>query len=243
MADSALPGLRVFASENGALPIEQVPVGTNQRYWSRRGIAEWLCAQLESGPPVLVGIDHGFSFPLRYFETHGLALNWPAFLDDFQAHWPTDSRNVRVKNVRRDWIGNGSARQGDSRWRRLTEIRVRAKSVFHFDIPGSVATSTHAGLPWLRWLRQRLPNRIHFWPFDGWTPAPGKSMIAEIYPSLWKHQYPIEHRTPDQHDAFVTAAWLHEASVGSHWQKILQPDLAPAEEKIARIEGWILGVA
>jgi hypothetical protein len=42
-------------------------------------------------PPTLVGIDHGFSFPLRYFEAHGLKPDWSAFLDDFQRHWPTDA--------------------------------------------------------------------------------------------------------------------------------------------------------
>ena len=52
---------------------------------------------------------------------------------------------------------------------RLTEERAgSAKSVFHFDVPGTVAKSTHAGLPWLRYLRQKLGDRIHFWPFDGW---------------------------------------------------------------------------
>jgi hypothetical protein len=34
--------------------------------------------------PTLVGIDHGFSLPLRYFEVHGLLPDWPTFLDDFQ---------------------------------------------------------------------------------------------------------------------------------------------------------------
>jgi hypothetical protein len=39
---------------------------------------------------------------------------------------------------------------GNSRWRRLTEERAgSAKSVFHFDVQGSVAKSTHAGIPWL----------------------------------------------------------------------------------------------
>jgi hypothetical protein len=33
--------------------------------------------------PTLVGIDHGFSLPLRYFEVHGLLPDWPTFLDDF----------------------------------------------------------------------------------------------------------------------------------------------------------------
>jgi hypothetical protein len=31
-----------------------------------------------------------------------------------------------------------------------------------------VAKSTHAGIPWLRFIRQRLGQRVHFWSFDGW---------------------------------------------------------------------------
>ena len=54
-------------------------------------------------------------------------------------------------------VGNGAARSGNTRWRRLTEDTGRgAKSVFHFDVPGSVAKSTHAGLPWLRYIRQQM---------------------------------------------------------------------------------------
>jgi len=43
-----------------------------------------------------------------------------------------------------------------------------AKSVLRFDMQGSVAKSTHAGIPWLRFLRQRLGDKLFFWPFDGW---------------------------------------------------------------------------
>ncbi len=43
--------------------------------------------------------------------------------------------------------GNGAARMGNACWRRLTEERAGgAKSVFHFDVQGSVAKSTHAAL-------------------------------------------------------------------------------------------------
>jgi hypothetical protein len=35
-------------------------------------------------------------------------------------------------------------------------------------VQGAVAKSTHAGIPWLRFIRQRLGARVHFWPFDGW---------------------------------------------------------------------------
>lgn len=50
--------------------------------------------RLAEETPTLVGIDHGFSFPLAYFPAHGLALDWPAFLDDFQRDWPTDEKYV-----------------------------------------------------------------------------------------------------------------------------------------------------
>ena len=44
--------------------------------------------------------------------------------------------------------------QVQCRWRRLTEERSgSAKSVFHFDVQGSVAKFTPAGIPWLRYIR------------------------------------------------------------------------------------------
>ena len=54
-----------------------------------------------------------------------------------------------------------------------------------FDVQGSVAKSTHAGLPWLRHLRRECKRSVHFWPFDGWGIPEGSSVVAEIYPSLW----------------------------------------------------------
>ena len=35
--------------------------------------------RLAEDAPTLVGIDHGFSFPLRYFETHGCCPTGRAF--------------------------------------------------------------------------------------------------------------------------------------------------------------------
>ncbi len=152
----SLRGLRVYAADWVMPPREVPPPPSPRKYWTRRGLAEWLVAQLSGGKPMLVGIDHGFSFPLAYFEKHQLAHDWPKFLDDFQKHWPTDAEHTYVDFVRDGFNGNGAARAGNSRWRRLTELRAgSAKSVFHFDCQGSVAKSTHAGLPWLRFIRQR----------------------------------------------------------------------------------------
>jgi hypothetical protein len=154
----------------------------------------------------LVGIDHGFSFPIRYFEVHHLPPDWDEFLEDFQRHWPTDVDHTYVDFIRDGSVGNGVERMGSSRWRRLTEERCRAKSVFHSDVQGSVAKSTHAGTPWLRYLRKSFQGRVHFWPFDGWEIPIGKSAIVEVYPSLWNRGFPREERTSDQHDAYTVAA-------------------------------------
>ncbi len=162
------------------LPRFDDPPPSPRKYWTRGGIAEWLVERLAEDASTLVGIDHGFSFPLRYFEVHGLAPDWPTFLDDFQRHWPTDEDHTYVDFVRDGSVGNGAARMGNARWRRMTEERAGgAKSVFHFDVQGSVAKSTHAGIPWLRFIRQRLGDRVHFWPFDGWDIPEGRSTVAE----------------------------------------------------------------
>lgn len=238
---ASLKGLRVYLAEGDGQAVEVPPPPSPRKYWTRKGIAEWLVESLAEDTPTLVGIDHGFSFPLRYFEVHQLLLDWPAFLDDFQRHWPTDE-NIYVDFVRDGIAGNGAVRGGNSRWRRLTEERCGAKSVFHFDVPGSVAKSTHSGVPWLRFIRQKLVSRVHFWPFDGWDIPVGHSAIAEVYPALWSHNFAAEGRTGDQHDAFSIAAWLSRADRDGSLAAFLNPDLSPPERALARVEGWILGV-
>jgi hypothetical protein len=114
--------------------------------------------------------------------------------------------------------------------------------VFHFDVQGSVAKSTHAGIPWLRFIRQRLGDRVHFWPFDGWDIPAGRSAIAEVYPALWSRTFAKGDRTDHQHDAFAIAAWLSRADRDGSLTAFLNPDLTPQERAVALVEGWILGV-
>lgn len=240
---SSLPGLRVYLAERDAAPFEVRPSQGPKKHWTRRGVAEWLVTRLSENEPAIVGIDHGFSFPMKYFERHGLRRDWHAFLDDFLCHWPTDEDNTYVDFVRDGNVGRGAERTGDRRWKRLTEVRAGgAKSVFHFDVQGSVAKSTHAGVPWLRYIREQLPGRIHFWPFDGWTPLPGRSVIAEVYPSLWSRSLPKADRTPDQHDAWSVAEWLRRADADDEIVEYLNPDLSPEDRATAAVEGWIMGL-
>ncbi|MGP0090904.1 MAG: hypothetical protein ACLPKB_13240 [Xanthobacteraceae bacterium] len=242
-ATASLKGLRVYMADRLSPPIEVGPPPSPRKYWTRRGIAEWLVERLADTQATLVGIDHGFSFPLRYFEIHGLMPEWPAFLDDFQHHWPTDEDHTYVDFVRDGLVGKGAARSGKPRWRRLAEERAGlAKSVFHFDVPGSVAKSTHAGIPWLRIIRREAGGRVHFWPFDGWDIPAGRSAVAEVCPSLWSRSMGREGRDPDQHDAYSAAAWMRQADLDGRLATFLHPPLAPAERTVAQVEGWILGV-
>ncbi len=240
---ASLSGLRVYRADGHAEPVEVPPPPSPKKYWTRRGIAEWIVGLLGDDITTLVGIDHAFSFPLQYFETHGLKLDWAAFLDDFQRHWPTDDDLTYVDFVRDGIRGNGAARTGNSRWRRRTDVLAGAKSVFHFDVQGSVAKSTHAGIPWLRYVRQRMGQRVHFWPFDGWDIPAGRSAIAEVYPALWSRDFAREDRSGDQHDAYSIAAWLSHADQAGSLATFLNPDLTAPESAVAQVEGWILGVA
>ena len=74
---SSLKGLRVYMADRETLPTEVQPPPSPRKYWTRRGIAEWLNERLQEDQPTIVGIDHGFSFPLRYFEAHHLLPDWP----------------------------------------------------------------------------------------------------------------------------------------------------------------------
>jgi hypothetical protein len=99
----------------GAPAVEVGPPPGPRRYWTRRGVAEWLAETLADGPPTLAGTAHPFLFPLRYFEVHQLPPDWDAFLDDFQRHWSTDGEHMYVDFVRDGLHGDGAARSGSVR--------------------------------------------------------------------------------------------------------------------------------
>lgn len=261
-AHAGLPGLRVFEAEisdTDALecrPDSQQP----KRHWSRAELAQWLVEQIlvthqSAKFPLLIGIDHALSFPLAYYEKYQLQKNWNIFLEDYCAHWgalvgSTSVRETLQSQQQQKQLFDG--RCGESRWRRLAEQRSKgAKSVFHFGVPGAVASSTHAGLVWIQFLRThpRVGPLIHFWPFDGWIPEHGKTVVTEIYPALWNKFISKDSLTQDQHDARVVALGLREAMVSGELEAWFQPEqwnnihLSEVERKQALVEGWILGLS
>jgi hypothetical protein len=185
--DSSCKGIRVFMAEGSGTPEQVQPPPSPRRYWTRRGLAEWLSNELGNVTPTIVGIDHAFSFPIEYFDKYGLPRDWPNFLLDFQKHWPTHEPHTYIDFIRHGSFGQGSKRMG------------------------SVAKSTFAGLPWLLYLRKQCKRPIHFWPFDGWEIPEGKSVVAEVYPALWMRRFERDGRDGDEHAAYATAAWLQWA--------------------------------
>jgi hypothetical protein len=134
-ADSSCKGIRVFMDEGSGTPIQVQPPPSAKRYWTRRGHAEWLCEELGKDIPTLVGIDHGFSFPMEYFTKYGLPRDWPNFLLDFQKHWPTHETHTYIDFIREGMMGDGRSRMGENTWLRLTERwTATAKSVFLFEM-------------------------------------------------------------------------------------------------------------
>jgi len=59
--DSSLKGLRVYEAGRESMPVEVEPPPSPRKYWTRRGMAEWLTERLNEDVPTIVGIDHGFS--------------------------------------------------------------------------------------------------------------------------------------------------------------------------------------
>ncbi len=240
-ADASLKGLRVYKTEGDSPALEVAPPPGPKKYWTRRGLAAWLIEILSEPVPTIVGIDHGFSFPEAYFKRHGLVRDWDRFLDDFHEFWPTDAAHTYVDFLRTGRNPTGLSRSGDRRWRRHAELACGAKSVFHFDVQGQVAKSTHAGIPFLRLLRRSLPD-LHVWPFDGWQVPEGQSCVVEAYPRIYSKDYVAEDRTPDQHDAYATAMWLRDGGNDGRLEAALSPELPSAVREAAAFEGWILGV-
>lgn len=255
---SRLKGLQVCVARPGGPPepvmttamvekLGRVQRQSLPRYWSRAEIARWIIGLVRQGERALIGIDHGFSFPDAYFRRYGLA-SWEDFLADFCRHWPTHGDNTYIDFIRDRvpgfWNDGMEPREGRSTELRLCERWTSsAKSVFHFDVQGSVAKSTHAGIPFLARIRAECGHAVHFWPFDGWLPPEGKTVIAEVYPSIFRNRYPRDGRSVDEQDAYATARWLAGTASAGNLPRYFDPPLERGERDVAGREGWILGIA
>ena len=84
-----------------------------------------LIEQARKNITIIAGIDHGFSFPINYFDRYNLK-SWPEFLDDFCEHWPTDQEHTYVDFIR-DRNEGPPDRVGSNKEFRLTEMKEHAQ--------------------------------------------------------------------------------------------------------------------
>jgi len=245
--DQRISGIQVVEMDRAGQFQRISPAGGDARTfsWSRQEVYAYLRSRLlESNQRLAIGIDHCLSFPISYFVQHGLQ-DWDAFLHHFQALWKTKVQSVRA------------CREQAASYPNATELRMTetftssAKSAWNFQqMTGTVAYSTHAGLPWMYELRTSAREVLHVWPFDGWNPPVEKSVLAEVYPAILYQRYKrscsdFPHDWPrDAQDAFVIAAWLRERDWNGTLDRYFRVDtLTPEEKQVAmQYEGWILGI-
>ena len=259
-SEERLDGLAVRLAEDDGEPRRKCTYVPGSKRWTRAELAHWLVKQLQKRPRTLVGIDRAFSFPIDYFGQYRLVPenNWGRFLDDFQDSWRTDEGRVTVRDKYYEQIRRmmgkepGEHRFGFPHWRRLTEECDPGDPAPVFDFmagPRTVAFSSHAGIPWLRRVRQGsggLDAGVHFWPFDGWTVRDDHSVVVEVYPALWKETCENETRgmNPHQRDAYRVARWMwaRDHDQNDPLERYFHPSVPTEQKPRTKTEGWIFGV-
>ena len=186
----SLKGLRVYLAAGDGPPAEVHPLPSPRKYWTRKGVAHWLVERLAEDTPTLVGIDHGFSFPVATISRFtGWSPSWPAFLDDFLHHWPTDEDHTYVDFVRDGSAGNG-VRRGPAKCPlaaadRRTSRRRQVGISFRRAGSGGQIHPCRDSLAALH-PPANSATRCTFWPFDGWDiPHRAVRHCLEVYPALW----------------------------------------------------------
>jgi len=232
--DKPAPGLQVCLADTSSAPC--LVTNGEEGHWTRKGLCHQLLDILyearRQDAPVIVGIDHAFSFPIAYVEE----ASWPGFLRRFIGQWPTEEISVSQAVKQRPITADPTAL-------RIAETRtVSAKSVFSFQ-PHGVAHSTFAGLPWLLRLKEQTGDSVHFWPFDGFEIPVGKSVVTEVYPSLFRRLFTApSHLNEHQRDAWLVSRWLQDRDQAGLLSAYFSPPLTPSERDAVKLEGWILGV-
>jgi hypothetical protein len=235
-----LQGLQVFVADRTSEPAQQESPHPRTWKWDRQRLASWLLERLLEDAPTIVGIDHAFSYPLEAMGAEA-RRSWTDFLAWFEERWPTSEQPVALL-VPRNLDVLERFRQALRLADRWAPTAMPVCSGWEAQGP-NVFFSTHAGIPWLRWLRQATAGQVHFWPFDGFAVPAGRSVVAEVYPRVFRRRYDPPPLTPDERDAWLVCRWLKDRDEKGCLAPYFQPPLDDAEARQARVEGWILGVA
>jgi hypothetical protein len=73
-------GLRLYVGTFKLEPKEIQPPPSPRKYWTRKKLTHWLVETINKDIPTISGIDHGFSFPIKYFINNQLEPDWNIFI-------------------------------------------------------------------------------------------------------------------------------------------------------------------
>ncbi len=253
--DSRIKGLAVaVASQNEPFQLQAPPSDprfkpereSQASLWSRRAVYRWLLQELHTSQQrIIVGLDHGLSYPLQQLERLGLS-NWDEFLHWSHRTWRTTRLTMKQSKAQTDYVNSTDKRLVER------EFIPSTKSVTDLDrvsgMQGAVSYSTHTGLPWIYRLRrwQQRGLNIHFWPYDGMIVPEHRHVITEAYPSLYRRRMndssPYETLSEHERDAAYIASWLQARDrTGTLAPYLELATLSHEEQQLALLEGWVLG--
>ncbi len=173
---------------------------------------EFLLAEAERDPELVVGLDFAFGLPAWFARarraTTGrevwelVAREGESWLRDPQPpFWRARKPSFEQTEFRRTELD-------------VTGTRLHPKSVFQLGGAGHVGTASLRGMPYL----QGLTRRYSIWPFD----PPQLPLVVEIYPRLFAAGGWPE--APNEHARDAAAAALAMSRWDGDWRQLLRRD-------------------
>ena len=241
--------------------------------WTRTAVADWLDRELKSGRPLLIGCDFAFGLP---FERHGYLAGAAPELGGIFDLWElieeasAGAADFGCARVFADprfaplyWQSGRQPAAWTLRQRRAEVACARAtgthpECVFKLIGPKQVGKASLTGIRVLRHVRSENRARVAVWPFE---PVGSKSVLVEIYPTLFRKQAAgglVKLRTAEALNAALRklgARGVPAATLSDHDTDALISAAGlrhliehagvtlslPADPHIRR-EGWIFGV-
>jgi len=198
--------IAVYKSANRELRLEVPQVVHNPRWqqnrWSRKTVADWLVRKIEErckdSKPALIGLDFAFSFPHAdldcYFPAESIGtVDWSGLLrlfsrsagDNFDPKpFVSDEFYRRFFQIPRE---RGEAYSPRCRITERAEYLQDEVPANPFKLIGGdqIGRGTISGIAVLQYLRIRLQDAIHIWPFDGLEPNTSASaVLVEVWPRM-----------------------------------------------------------